>query len=305
MLDVVCEKLTGVGSDVAVVVPAYNAAATIERALESVFSQTLRPVQVIVVDDGSTDDTAAIVSAFSSEITLVKVPNGGVAAARNHGSRLAVANWIAFLDADDTWYPEKLERQFENVRPNAAMLYTDAIVVDGKDRVVLSTVTPCSDGEILEALLLGNFITNSSVVVRADVLGKVGGFRTDLVAVVDWPVWLEIASRHDVQYIDKPLVEYYVQESSITRDVSKTLPAHMSVLAHAFSKQGPAFKLQGLRRAAYARAYGVVAYEAARGRDWSKASRLYLASIRQTPLRMLPYKMLLKTMLAWGGVREW
>ncbi|TWU29147.1 UDP-Glc:alpha-D-GlcNAc-diphosphoundecaprenol beta-1,3-glucosyltransferase WfgD [Novipirellula artificiosorum] len=285
--------------------PAFNAETTIAGSLDSVLTQSRQADEIIVVDDGSTDKTAQIVDAYKPKVTLIRIPNGGVAAARNHGIKEAKGDWIAFLDADDAWMPSKLEMQFKDLCRDAAFSYTDAIVVDGSDRTVLSEVTPCYEGDILKPLLLGNFITNSSVVARKDTLLEAGGYPSHLRAVVDWPLWLRIAAKHQVRFVNVPLVEYNVCATSITRDISKTLPAHLTVLEDAFSEGGLAWKLQNLRGRAFSNAYRVVASEAARRGQWNTAISLFAKSALQMPFDFVGYKFLLKAMLAWSGLRGW
>jgi glycosyltransferase involved in cell wall biosynthesis len=290
---------------VAVVIPAYNASATISKSLQSVFAQSKLPEEIIVVDDGSTDGTVEIVHSFGSSVKLVKSPHLGVAAARNRGVRESRCDWIAFLDADDIWMRDKLELQFRVVQDESTLVYTDAIVVSGTDRWVLSGVATCYEGHVLEQLLLGNFITNSSVIVRKAVFQALGGYPEHLRAIVDWPLWLKISAAHAVQYVNKPLVEYRVSEGGITRRIEVTMPAHLAVLDEAFSDLGPAAHLRHFRSEAYARAYRVVACEAARARRWTAAFSLLSRSLWYFPTELTSYKLLLKAALAGTGVRAW
>ena len=110
------------GITISVVIPAYNAAHFLPRCLKSVFAQTLKPAEVIVVDDGSTDDTAAVAAALGARV--IGRQNGGISAARNTGIQNASGQWIALLDADDLWAPEKLERQVACIRPETVLVYT-------------------------------------------------------------------------------------------------------------------------------------------------------------------------------------
>lgn len=112
---------------VSVVIPAFNAESFLGEALDSVLGQTARPTEVIVVDDGSTDGTRALVRRYSDAVRLVTQDNGGAARARNVGARQATGEWLAFLDADDVWLPEKLEKQLR--LRNAALIYTATTLV--------------------------------------------------------------------------------------------------------------------------------------------------------------------------------
>ncbi len=287
---------------IAVVIPAWNAAATIGGALESVFAQTRPPREVIVVDDGSTDDTAAIAAAAGA--TVLRVANGGAARARNIGIAAAASPWIAFLDADDTWGPEKLERQAA-LFDRYSMSYTDARIDLEGASVTVSSVAPCPSGLILESLLLNNVITTSSVVARRDVILDAGGFPEAQRAVHDWPLWLRIAAWHPIGFVDAPLVQYRISPGSLSRDLTQTLPGHLDVLEEAFSRRGVAWKLRHLKRRALAGAYRVVGYEAGRSAQWRLAAGLFAHALVHTPADVGAWKALVKVPLAATGVVRW
>jgi len=172
----------------AVVIPAYNAAATIARALDSVFSQTVPAAQVIVVDDGSPDGDrlAAVLSGYGDRVRLLRQANAGPAAARNAGARHCTSEWIAFLDADDSWLPHKLERQLELGRdPRAGLLHGSAR--DGRPplprELDFATLWEC------------NRVCTSMTVVRREVFEALGGFdeSPQLIGAEDYHLWLRIA----------------------------------------------------------------------------------------------------------------
>lgn len=195
---------------VTVVVPAHNAAAWLPMALQSVQQQTTPPAQIVVVDDGSSDDTAAV--AERSGATVVRQAQQGPGAARNRGVELARTEFVAFLDADDWYAPDKLERSIALLRRlSAVCMATDAWTVrddriEGRKnerRVVPSSVT-------LELLLRANPIVCSSVVVRTEAVREVGGFdaHPDLIASEDFDLWLRLAQREPIAYLPLPLTFY-------------------------------------------------------------------------------------------------
>jgi GT2 family glycosyltransferase len=174
--------------DYAVVIPAYNAAATLTRALESVFAQTLLPAEVIVVDDGSPDRVAieAIVARYGQRVRLLQRRNGGPAAARNDGVRASSSPWIAFLDADDAWLPEKMQRQMElSSDSRAGLLHGCALL--GR--------APLPARLDFDTLWRQNRICTSMAVVRRTAFEQVGGFDEDLalLGAEDYNLWLRIA----------------------------------------------------------------------------------------------------------------
>ncbi|MCA8966896.1 MAG: glycosyltransferase family 2 protein, partial [Planctomycetes bacterium] len=182
---------------VAVIVPAFNAAATLARGLASLQDQTHRPTQVIVVDDGSSDETAAIAERHGAQ--CLRQENGGPGMARNLGLEAATTEFVAFLDADDWYDPEKLARSIGTLRQlDAQCVSTDAWVVDGErltgrknsDRTVPTTLTH-------EQLLMGNPVVCSTVVARRESVLLAGGFdpHADMVATEDYDLWLRMAHR--------------------------------------------------------------------------------------------------------------
>jgi len=172
--------------EVSVVIPAFNAAKEIARAIESCLNQTFPPIEILVVDDGSSDDTAAVAAGFPAPVRVLRKENGGPAAARNLGVRRAKGDWIALLDADDEWHPGKLERQ---------------LLLDTSDKVGLihglaNTSKPnVPDLLTFEMLWETNLIINSSVMIRKATFQSLGGFNEDrrLISVEDYNLWLRAA----------------------------------------------------------------------------------------------------------------
>ncbi len=174
--------------DYAVVIPAYNAAATLARALDSVFAQTLLPVEVVVVDDGSPDRAAieTVVARYGQRVRLLQRENGGPAAARNDGARASSASWIAFLDADDAWLPEKMQRQLElGEDTRAGLLHGCACL--GR--------APLPERMDFDTLWRKNRICTSMAVVRRAAFEQAGGFDEELalIGAEDYNLWLRIA----------------------------------------------------------------------------------------------------------------
>jgi glycosyltransferase involved in cell wall biosynthesis len=203
---------------VAVVIPAWNSAGLIEQAMRSVRLQTRAPAEILVVDDGSTDDTAAVAERAGARV--IRQANAGPGAARNAGVRAASSPLVAFLDADDWYAADKLEKSVRAIEElSATAVCSDAwIVVDGhvvackSDRHVVPPVLT------LERLLQGNPIVCSTMVVRRDAVLDAGGFDEDraLVATEDWDLWLRLAQREPIAYIDEPLTYYRTLHGSLS-----------------------------------------------------------------------------------------
>lgn len=202
---------------VSVVIPAYNCQDYIAATIESIFSQTYNDYEIIVVDDGSADGTARVISGFSDKIKYVYQSNAGPAAARNTGILKARGEYIAFLDHDDVWLPDKLKMQVELLSRNASLglVFTDTYIVE--DKLFLSPVAgslftfqlrPPHRGKVLKELFIDNFIPTPSVMARRDCFDKAGMFNPALVPIEDYDMWLHIAAFYEVDFIDVPLVKY-------------------------------------------------------------------------------------------------
>ena len=198
---------------ISVILTAYNSESFLKDALESVFRQTLQPTQIVLVDDGSTDGTKDIAQSFDRKVLkYIWQPNQGEGAARNRGIRDASGEWIAFLDADDIWLDDKLQRQIEFVRshPEVGLVSGNKIWWDvEKDSRHLVKYGQVPIQKLNKELIVSNAVGDPSLVlVKRDLFEKVGLFRTDLHIGVDWEMWLRIARVTSVGFIDAPLAIY-------------------------------------------------------------------------------------------------
>lgn len=193
---------------VSVVIPAYNNAGVLAQAVASVRSQQWSDMEIIVVDDGSTDDTPLVLEAISGpDLLVIPQANAGPAAARNAGIHEARNEWIAFLDADDEWLPGKLAAQFEAIaaNPGARFSYTDSLVLCADGREHLSRVRKF-DGPLILELIWGNMFATPTLLVHRACFEKVGVFDTVLRTGEDWDMWLRLAVFYEAVYVPKPLV---------------------------------------------------------------------------------------------------
>lgn len=195
---------------VGVVIPTFNRARSLGRALDSVLAQTLPPRQIIVVDDGSTDTTAALLADYPG-VTSIYQQNRGVSAARNLGVRQCDCDWIALLDSDDEWLPEKLASQFEALheQPGHRLVHCDEFWIRNGRRVNPANRHRKQGGWIFEHCLPLCVISPSAAIIHRNLLEKIGGFNEDLPACEDYDLWLRICSRHPVLYVDQPLLRKY------------------------------------------------------------------------------------------------
>jgi glycosyltransferase involved in cell wall biosynthesis len=192
---------------IAAVIPTHNRSATLRRALASVAAQTRPPDEVIVVDDGSVDDTPDWVPREFPEVTYIRRENAGVSAARNRGVASARCDWIAFLDSDDEWRPEKLKLQEEALaaNPDYPVCHTNEIWIRGGQRVNEGKRHAKSGGWIFQRCLPLCVVSPSSAVVRRSLLEQLGGFDESLPVCEDYDLWLRICARHPVLFLGQPL----------------------------------------------------------------------------------------------------
>jgi glycosyltransferase involved in cell wall biosynthesis len=224
---------------VTVVIPAFNAGRTVTAALQSVFGQTYRDYEVIVIDDGSTDDTASQVAEWGERLTYVYQPNRGPGGARNEALCRARGRFIAFLDADDVWLPRKLERQVAYFArfPETGLLHTAAIVslAPAPTALEMPDRRPDGDGDpparVFCDLFHGRLDINTlTAMAPRHVLLDCGGFdeRREL-HVEDWDLWLRIAARHPVGYLAAPLAVHR-PGGSMSSAVEKTYRGQQMVI---------------------------------------------------------------------------
>ena len=223
---------------VSVVIPAFNAASVIAETLESVRAQTFKDFEVIIVDDGSTDDTAAIVRRFCEadpRFSLAQQPNSDVSAARNNAILRSQGGWIAFLDADDVWLPKKLERQLELSRtdPRANFLFTNLYFWDGQ-RDLYPTFRddqPLPEGDIARGLIGHDVYGLSTVMVRREALFAVNLFDVEVSYCQDWDLWLRLGD-HGLwaRGIREPLVRYRRWPGSRMQNLLKLADGNVHIM---------------------------------------------------------------------------
>lgn len=194
---------------VSVVIPTYNRSSLVHRAITSVLEQTFKDTEILVVDDGSTDETVPSLEVFSNKVRILRhETNRGVSAARNTGIRAASAPLIAFLDSDDRWLPGKLDAQvrFFSDHPGAVACQTREIWIRGDRRVNPARRHLKPSGDIFEASLERCLVSPSAVMVRRSLLDEVGLFDEDLPVCEDYDLWLRISCRYPVHLIEKDLL---------------------------------------------------------------------------------------------------
>jgi len=208
-------------TSVSVIIPTFNRWHVLPRAVDSALAQTTAANEIIVVDDGSTDDTGKMLHrAYGNRVKYLHQSNAGVSAARNNGIQTACSDWIALLDSDDEWLPEKLQRQINAIASvqDCVLNHTDEIWVRNGVRVNPMEKHRKSGGDIFAQCLPLCAISPSSVLIKKDLFNAVGMFDESLPACEDYDLWLRICSTHKVQYLDdKLLVKYGGHEDQLSK----------------------------------------------------------------------------------------
>ena len=196
---------------ISVIIPCYNRAHTLSRALDSVLAQTHRADQIIVVDDASSDDTRTLLSRYPRIDTLFLAQNQGVSAARNAGLEQAKHEWIALLDSDDEWLPEKLARQVDAIvcNPQTRIFHTNEIWIRHGKRVNAMNKHAKPDGHVYRDSLALCCVSPSSILMHRSVLDECGVFDESLPACEDYDLWLRLFHRYPVRLIDQALLIKY------------------------------------------------------------------------------------------------
>ena len=193
---------------VSVIIPTYNRGWILREAIDSVLLQGFSDYELIVVDDGSTDDTRAILDSYGQDIIVLRQPNQGVSAARNRGIAESRAQLISFLDSDDLWLPQKLTRQvaFFQSNPDALICQTDETWVRNGVRVNPKKRHQKLSGMIFEPSLGLCLVSPSAVMIRKTLFDTVGLFDESLPACEDYDLWLRVSCRYPVYLLDDPLI---------------------------------------------------------------------------------------------------
>jgi glycosyltransferase involved in cell wall biosynthesis len=212
---------------VTIIVPAYNMADLTVRTVESILKQTYESIEIIVVDDGSSDDTQERMGLFGDKITYIRKENGGACSARNEGIQKSHGKYIGCLDCDDLYAENKVELsvEFLEKHTDCGAVHTGYYLVDGDDNILREKTHRLAQkvrGWIAPYLIQENFIGNPTVFFRRECVEKVGMFNESLFPPADWDMWLRIAEQYKFGYIDKPLSQYRVISQRCFGDLERS-----------------------------------------------------------------------------------
>ena len=196
---------------ISVIIPTYNRKHTLQRAIDSVLSQTFKPYEIIIVDDGSKDGTKEWLLQNYPSVQYIHQPNNGVSSARNKGIQISQGSWIALLDSDDEWMPEKLEYQsrFVEVNKDSSFCHTNEIWIRNGVRVNQMKKHKKYGGDIFKHCLDICRISPSSSIINKDVFEEVGAFDESLTVCEDYDLWLRVTAKFNILFLDEPLIKKY------------------------------------------------------------------------------------------------
>lgn len=225
---------------VSVIIPVYNGEKYIRNAIDSVINQTYRNFEIVVANDGSTDNTVEILKEYGDKIRWKSQENKGPASAKKFGTSMAKGEYLAYLDSDDMFLPDKLKQQVDYLdkHPEVGLVYSGYYQVDEKGEIV--KLISCNKKKAL--LIQQNYVPTSGVMCRRECIDNVGVFDEDLGSNYDWDMWLRISEKYPIHCISKPLFKYRVHGENISLTRSNRLDYERKVkillLEKAYQRRG-------------------------------------------------------------------
>ncbi len=282
--------------EISVVLPVWNRAATLRRAIDTVLAQQGVGFELVVVDDGSTDDSVAVAEAVQDpRLRVIRHPaNKGAGAARNTGIAAARGGWVAFQDSDDAWLPGMLARQMAALAamPQAVACYCALRIEADPPRQVPPPGHEPVAGDLRAALLRGSFISTQTLVARRDALERIGGFDADLPALIDWDCVIRLSALGPIAHVPEALVVQRFSENSITRYPERRRQAQEMILQRHHAALAARPEILALHHRRLAGAWR-------RSGDHAAARRHIDAALRLQPLSPALWALRLWLMVGW------
>jgi glycosyltransferase involved in cell wall biosynthesis len=272
---------------VSVVIPAYNSASTVGDSVQSALQQSVDDIEIIVVDDGSTDDTAGVVQQIpDNRVRLESRPNGGAAAARNTGIEAARGGYVALLDADDLWLPKKLELQLHVLqrRTEVRAVQSGAFFVDPNLRVISERRCVPSVDALLETLRFQNMPNNmSTLVIERRMFDSMGLFDTSLEILEEWDMAIKVARHCNLVSIEEPLSLYRVHPGNRSRNLQIHIQPGLTVLDRLFADPTLPPHIRASEREIYARFFAMLSGGALKVHSWRECLVWATKALRTDP----------------------
>ncbi|MDR9895186.1 glycosyltransferase [Aetokthonos hydrillicola Thurmond2011] len=276
---------------VSVVIPAFNAEKTIRQTIESAVNQTLTDIEIIVINDGSTDSTAKVIEIVTdSRLQVFSYPNEGVAVSRNRGISKAVGEFISFLDADDLWTPNKLESQVNALRehPEATVAYSWVNFIDTDGDFLYPGYRFTLTGDVYSKLFVQNFLDNgSNILVRTEALQTVGGFEQSVSPAEDWDIALRLAARYQFVVVPEAQILYRLSANTLSSNLYRQETVTLKVIERALDNNEKGKSVQHLKKYSLGKIYKYLSVKAVQApvekqKSWVNARFLW-CSVRNDP----------------------
>lgn len=273
---------------VSVIIPTHNRPEFLHSAITSVLNQTFQDFEIIVVDDASKDDTHNVINCINDRrIKYIRHEiNKGVSAARNTGITASTSDFIAFLDDDDEWMPEKLGKQvdlIENKSPGVGVVYTGFVRMNRKSTEILGQNIPTKRGTIFNEMLIGNWIgTASTPLFRRECFDKVGLFDERISYGEDYDMWIRMSKEFRFEYIEEPLVKYHVHRNGLTSNHDMVIRG-MEILNKKYGQ------FLALNKKSYSHFYLVLGGAYCYNQNMKKGKEAFLKAIKLYPFEIRHY----------------
>ncbi len=232
---------------ISVIIPAYNCGRYVSETVESVLAQTYQDYELIIVDDGSTDNTkdvlAKYVDAYPNKVRYIFQQNAGEGGARNRGIKESMGDYVAFLDSDDIWLPIKLEKQMalvDSLIDKDVVIFGDQYHFDNNGEVLAESmfnILKPRNGLVYEHLLYENFITTQTVMVKKSLFDKVGYFKEGMKYCADFDMWLRLAKDYKFYYVADVIAGYRIHSTQVSGNIHKMREYHLMVVNEALSNR--------------------------------------------------------------------
>jgi glycosyltransferase involved in cell wall biosynthesis len=276
---------------VSVILPTWNRAALLDTAIESVLGQNFSDLELVVVDDGSADDTETLVRRYQgsdARVLYLRQEHRGISAAMNTGIRAANGQLIARIDSDDRWLPDLLETEVSilDARPEIGLVYSKGQWMDPDLNPLSTTVghTPHFPDDTLGSMLWGDATCNITVVARRECFDRAGFFDESLATSEDWDMWLRTAFHYDFAFVDRVLAHVRRHEGNATGDKAPSYAAFLGsrrkVLDKFFSRSDLSPRIAGMRSVAYRNLYTYEGNIWVAFREWKRALRAFGRAVR-------------------------
>lgn len=286
---------------VSVIIPTFNRVNYIGRAIESVIGQTFPNFEIIIIDDGSTDDTCKYINSLNNnKIKYYYQSNKGVAAARNKGLEVANGDFIAFLDSDDEWLPQKIEKQLNLFKSNPllGMAYCGSEILNEENKVLTRRYCQINcRGKIFKHLILNNFIPTPTVIIKKNIIKKAGRMVEDLKFGEDWHYWLKVSLLTEVDFINEIQVRFRRLEDGLTnKDFKYNINYSKKVIELIFDKEASSKKYMKYKMKAFANQEIAEAKHLLwKFNNGSAAMPLLFSAIKKDSFNWIAYYFLLKS----------